>query len=108
MNQELRHHYKCNRWDGSGKAGLLEYLRAENCYQSISGNPNANPYWWGAILDFNTFDKIIDKLIVDKSVSLGKLRKIFEHCRDDINSPIVRLTGFGGLRKVEKHEILRK
>jgi hypothetical protein len=102
MNKELRRQFKMNSW--SRKEGLLQYFRAKGCYIGLGGQTNANPYWYGTILDFNILLTEIKNLIAEKSLSFKKLNYIFLLCEDDDLSPIVRLTGKVGLRWLEKIE----
>jgi hypothetical protein len=96
MNKTLRQSYKANSWSYSN--GFIEYLRAENCFQGISGQPNANPYWYGSTLDFNRIESVIKGLIQSKSIKTSRLKAYAEDYANDYLSPIVKLTGFVLLR----------
>lgn len=100
MNKLLRHKYRC-KWDSYN--WFLEYLRDMNVYQKgFSGEPNANPYWYGTVLDFETFRKVIKDLLEKKSIKPSKLHEIFSLAEESYMSPIVKLTGLWGLREIEK------
>jgi hypothetical protein len=100
MNKDLRHHFRCNQWNST--EFLLSYLRGKNCFQSIAGKPNANPYWYGSILDYNTLEKELTSLIKAKSIKKQRLLDISATLSNDLNSPIVRLTGMTMQRFVLK------
>lgn len=95
MNKELRIQYKIHRW--SVKEALLQYFRIKNCYQSLTKEPNANPYWYGTVLDFDKFGVELEKLTKEKSIRIKRLSELLLLCVEDHLSPIVRLTGIYGL-----------
>ena len=72
---------------------LLDYLREKNCFQSVGGRPNANPYWWGTILDFNETLKQCKDLLASHSIKEKRMQEMLTCCENDLNSPIVRLVG---------------
>lgn len=96
MNKELKHCYLANRW--SKKETLLQYLREKDCFHSIGDRPNANPYWYGAIMDFGKVEKELKTLLENHSIKLSRMAILLTNCEYDIYSPIVRLVGIYGKR----------
>ena len=91
MNTLLRQKFKYNSWNYSH--GFLEYLRAVGCFSHMNGDKKANPFWWGSLLEFNTFEKEIKKLIESRSIKLTRLKEFASLYVNEELSPIVRLTG---------------
>lgn len=59
----------------------------------MAGQQRANPYWWGAILDFNQLEKVLKELVENKSIKLERLKEFASYYEENDLSPIVRLTG---------------
>lgn len=102
MNKDLCHYYRCNQWNST--EFLLLYLKDKNCFQSISGQPKANSYWYGSILDYNTLEKELNNLIKAKSIKKQRFIDIAITLSNDFNSSIVRLTGLTMKRFLDKYE----
>jgi len=94
MNKTLRQYYASHSWNHS--EGFLEYLRKHKCFSHMA-NPNekdANPYWYGSILEFNTLDRVVKEALASKSISKKRLAEFAKTYAENSLSPIVRLTGF--------------
>ena len=104
MNQTLRLAYLRDSW--SRPHGFLGYLREMGCFRHMADAPDAdrkaNPFWWGATLEFNTLDTVIKDLLSARSIKPARLREFADNYADDLNSPIVRLTGFTLQRMANK------
>lgn len=92
MNADLRHSYRCHAW--SQLEVLLQYLRGKNCFQSVVGEPKANPYWYGTIMDFIKVEAEIKSLLAARSIKTARMKEFAESAKNNDLSPIVRLVGF--------------
>ena len=101
MNIPLRYAYRANSWSRS--EGFIQYLREENCFSHMGGQQKANPYWWGALLDFARLEIVLNQLFANKSIKLARLEEFARDYAQQDLSPIVRLTGFTIERFVKKH-----
>lgn len=101
MNTLLRRSFHHNNW--SELDGFLAYLRAEKCFSNMARpeDKDANPYWWGSILEFNQFDSIIASLLSSRSLKRARLKRLAKEASEDNLSPIVRLVGLTLLRRLE-------
>lgn len=101
VNKELRRAFAANRW--SELEGFLQYLRKCKCFTHMSNDEHdANPYWWGVVLEFARFEEELHSLLKNNSIKPRKLRELLTLCSEDSNGPIVRLTGLTGLRILDK------
>lgn len=91
MNKDLVRAYKTNIW--SELEAFLFYLRKKDCFTSIAGKPDANPYWWGSIFDFEKGKKETKELILNKSIKKSRMKYILDAAENDWDSPTVRLVG---------------
>jgi len=93
MNKDLRLSRLIGGWGGD-KEILVEYLKRREVYENgFTGRTPANPYAWGTVLNFDKFETEIRALIASKSLKIKRLESIAESMSNDINSPIVRLSG---------------
>ena len=70
---------------------------------SDPNNKDANPYWYGSILEFNTFEAEALSLLRSKSIKVSRMREFAESCKTEDLSPIVRLVGFTLERIIQKY-----
>lgn len=91
MNKELKESFERNSW--SKLEGFLAYLRKKECFEGLGGQKDANPYWYGTILDFNKAEKECRDLLAAQDIGESELKEVLNYAANDLNSPIVRLTG---------------
>lgn len=91
MNKQLKDCFRLHSW--SKLEGFLQYLRGKECFEGIGGQKDANPYWYGTVLDFNKAEKECRDLLANQDMSEDELKKILASAEKDLNSPIVTLTG---------------
>ncbi len=91
MNKELKQAFRQNSW--SRLEGFLAYLRNKECFEGLGGQKNANPYWYGTILDFNKARDETRAILDAKDIEETDLKEILDMAERDLNSPIVRLVG---------------
>lgn len=102
MNKLLRKSFAQSSW--SQTEGLLNYMREMECFGHMSGRKDVNPYWWGSTFDYEKGWEVIKDLIDKKSIKKSRLIEISNEMAEDLNSPIVRITGLHLLREAEKYE----
>lgn len=101
-NKLLRQKYAC-RW--SPTSWLLDYLRDEQIgvyTNGFTGRKGANPFAYGTVLEFEIFEAAIKNLIDNKSLKISRLEEFFDAWEQDINSPIVVLSGKWGKRLLKR------